>query len=203
MSAVRVDPARVGTLFRDLAKAIPEAIHAGTRLAAERESTYLKRKMPVDMGQLKASWAVFDHGPALVEVLNSAPHAGIIERGARPHAVSDQGILAIEEWVRRHFKGQARTVARERVRTWDRLKMGRPPKVGAATDQAIHEIAMAIVWKIRHHGQKATWIVRDSLDKAVHWLRLEVERQLKLATEKVGGGSAGGPALGGIGGVSE
>lgn len=68
-------------------------------------------------------------------------YAPAVEKGARPHPVSEAGILALAEWAKRKLPlGQA-------VST----KTGRPLKV-KGLDELAMSAAHAIAWKIRHHG---------------------------------------------------
>jgi len=136
----------------------------GINRAAARGRTILVRKTPVDQGQLKASWKLKLHKPSggarvgtgmVAENINDAPHAGIVEGGARPHRVNQEGWMAIYEWVRRHFG----------FTTSPGGRMQRAPSRNEAgdLDPVYSEITWGIVHKLRREGQTATWFVRDAI----------------------------------------
>ncbi len=85
----------------------------------------------------------------------------MVEGGARPHAVSKEGVDAIREWVARVLqlgqmkagphKGQRRKLTK-RERETDRWK------------REIDSITWAIVAKLREEGQEPRWVVRGVLD---------------------------------------
>ena len=82
-------------------------------------------------------------------VTNDAPYAGVIERGARPHGVSPEGQEAILEWAARKF----------------------------GPDDA-HRIAGAVIGKLKQHGQKGLFLVRDNLPEFTIYLQEELEKLL-------------------------
>lgn len=140
---------------KDIPKLIPKlgdkarlAIRRGAIRAAEFARARLVDASPTDMGQLRKSWV--NKNPASAEALalvhNHAPHAGVIEHGARPHTVSREGVLAIYEWALRH--GMASGVL---VQNGD----------NAGLDTGAIGAAYAIANKIKTQGQKATYFVRD------------------------------------------
>lgn len=165
-----------------------ELKHAMMR-AAMRGKAILRKRGPVDQGQLKNSWMVDRNAEGNVNLTSTAPHAGVIEEGARPHAVSAAGYEAIYNWVRRnrHFfpefvtaKGNTRPV--RNVQRW------RDDNLVADEDPRIARIARAIIHKLKKEGFKGTFFVRDSLAE----LRLELGDQTnigvkKLAIKKLGG----------------
>lgn len=78
-------------------------------------------------------------------------YAPAVELGARPHPVSESGILALAEWAKRKLPlGQAVS-----------LKTGRPLK-SKGVEEAALSAAHAIAWKIRHHGTKGAFMFRDA-----------------------------------------
>ncbi len=82
-------------------------------------------------------------------VENDAPHAGVIEDGARPHPVSMEGQQAIKEWAMR--------------------KLGLP-------ENEARSVAFLVARKIKEKGQEAKHVMRDSLPAAVAFLGRELER---------------------------
>lgn len=191
-------------------KSIARAIARGALAGAERGRALIVRKTPVDQGQLKASWKVlpgsptalqgeFKRGTLLAELLNTAPHAGIVERGARPHTVSAEGWLAIYDWVVRHRQelglvtatGKARRVRKGRVAVHQGLDKG-----GVGLDSQIAGITWAIVKKIQREGSKATYFVRGNLEDLRAVVQREVDRGLEAEGNKGSSGPAGLPAGG-------
>lgn len=149
-------------------KKAPHVMERASYLAAQRGRTLLVGKSPVDRGQFKNAWTV-RRTKTGVDVINDAPYAGIIELGARPHPVSQEGIEALVGWVWRH-----------------RASFG----LGGGKDaQAeVRRIAHAIAWKIRKYPTKPHYVVRSSMDDLRRFLAEEIERAMadfakKKATE--------------------
>lgn len=116
------------------------------------------RITPVDQGQLKNSWRVrasrgtgIGGGNLVATLSNDAPHAGIVEGGARPHPVSNEGIAAIHAWVWRNRKDFGFTTRSGRAQG------------GKGVKAATLGIAYAIANKIKREGQEPTFFVKDSM----------------------------------------
>ncbi len=127
---------------------------------------------------LKASWHVVrvvgtsrlgNRGGLLAELINDAPHAGIIEHGARPHGVSREGWDAIYEWVRRHFGFTVMGARSQKMRG----VMGE-----TGEDPVLSEITWGIVKKLKREGQKPTYFIRNSLDECQELAAEEIERAI-------------------------
>lgn len=89
---------------------VREAVMRAQRSACHAGKVIVKRATPKDRGLAQNSWQA-NMGPKNARpptpaawLSNSAPHIGILEKGARPHKVSLQGQRAIYEWVERHFR---------------------------------------------------------------------------------------------------
>jgi hypothetical protein len=146
------------------ARALPQAVRRGAFAGAMRGKAHMPKKTPTDMGQLRNSWRVGTVGG--VSLYNDAPHAGILEQGARPHPVSDVGMLALEAWAMRHpdvlaafsddGKGHLRTME-------------------AAARAAAH----AVAWKLRHQGQAPTYFTRSEMDSLTKYAKAEIQREIK------------------------
>ena len=147
-------------------KATRAAVQSGLRDAAHFGRALLVRQTDqlgkVDQGQFRNSWRVAKEGAPPTaggfqdyQIVNDAPYAGIIERGARPHPVSPEGIEALTHWARR--------------------------KLGLSLDEAAG-VAHAIAWKLRRHGQRPTWLVRESLPELGRMLRTSTEAKLRRAS---------------------
>lgn len=165
-TTIRIQAKDVPAILLGRDRKVREATLRGVRMAAQRTKSILVSRTPVDTGQLKNTWRKRDissihagkytnlQGP-VAEVYNDAPHAGIVEMGARPHGVNAEGRASILRWVERHFSG--------------------------LSPQEMEGIVFAIVAKLKKHGQKATYFVRNSMpevEKAVH---AEIERAIAQA----------------------
>lgn len=157
------------------------ALYRGLRMGAERGRSIIVKRTPTDRGELRASWKV-KAADMVAELINDAPHAGIVELGARPHKVSAEGWAALYEWVRRHPALYGRKRAKTKVSgTVAQLAAMGPFK---GLDPEISSITWAIVKKINREGQKPTYFVLKSMDALRAALIAEVERQLERATAK-------------------
>lgn len=159
MSRTKIDIKDLGKVLKmELAK-VKDVARKASHVAAEVGRNRLSQTAKVDMGQLKASLRVerYGSGELNAKIHADAPHAGIIERGARPHAVNAAGIASLTRWAMRKF--------------------------GLPEDQA-KGIAFAVATKLRREGQKPTWWFKKELPFTQHVLRAEVERM--LATKPAG-----------------
>jgi len=183
MTTIRIRPEELPHLMRKHRERVPAAIAKGIRLSAERTRSHLVQISPVDLGQFKNAWQVSGRG-SLVEVSNSAPHAGIIERGARPHKVSREGFEAIKGWVKRKILRGAVAGARRvgNAGTWE----GRTARAKAHdwVDEEATRITWAIVKKIEKEGQKGLWLVNNSMPKIKRWLEQEIKKAIIAELKK-------------------
>ncbi len=198
MAVNRVSPGQLPKVLNRKHTRILRAIGRGGLRGAERGRTYIVRQTPVDQGQLKATWKVMPGNPGILqgkptgiagrlmgvriaELRNTAPHAGIVELGARPHKTSVEGWLAIYDWVVRHRvelglvtkSGKARRVKKGKQAVHAKL-----PDGGKGLDPEIAGIAWAIVRKIEKKGQEPTYFVKSSLDTLLRIVQLEVDSAL-------------------------
>lgn len=144
-----------------------DRIDRGLIRAAQRGKAHMVKKTPTDQGQLRTSWKA--RGRLLT---NDAPHAGIVEMGARPHPVSRAGVEAIKRWAQRNLGlGKVRDTK------------GRFVKTTKATRDYLEQEAWGVAWaiaaKIRREGQKPTFFIRSQLGELTKIAKQEVERVLK------------------------
>jgi hypothetical protein len=184
--SITVDARDIAGVIMKLDREMRARLKRGMKKGAHRGRGILVRKTPTDTGQARAGWRVVESpgsnpyipSDVVSRIVNDAPHIGIIEAGARPHAVSDAGILAIEAWVRRKgLADDAVSAARER-NVGLRALGGAGVKV-PSYDAAVHAIAMGIVWKLRHFGQEPTYFVRDALPSLRRAMAREVMAEIK------------------------
>ena len=180
---IQLTPEQVAGKVRENTAKARKAIHKGQHRAAERARTFLVRATPkVDTGQLKASWRV--HRGARIQLVNHAPHAGIIEGGARPHKVSMEGFYAIFRWAKRHGAGASASGMKAIYRQDVTYINGMP---FAPEDVPAARLAMGIVRKLAKEGQKPTWYVKNSMKTIQAMTAQEVAKALKRAVGSKGG----------------
>lgn len=189
-------PIRLQDLDKELAaraSAVREGVGLGIRNGARRARALLVRKSPKDTGHLKAGWrdtvstglAVKLGTGVVAEVYNDVPYAGIIEHGARPHPVSEEGQRAIFEWVKRNIPIMGPRAARPRKKA-DQFGAAavayRLDQLDVSMEQVA--IAMGIIRKLRTRGQAPTYFVRDSLPDIRRGVGQEITRALKKVAGK-------------------
>jgi len=102
--SVRVVQMTVGQLQEQLkkdGKDLPEVALRALRGGARHGEQFLASESPVDLGAYKAAWRTEDVADG-AHLNNTAPYAGVIEDGARPHEVSKGTIAAVAAWAERH-----------------------------------------------------------------------------------------------------
>lgn len=158
--SIKLTPNELPREMKRRGKKMPKVIERGLRAGARRGAVILRKRTPVGATTaLRRGWQVrrsFDSGePA--GLANLAPHAGIVEKGARPHPVNREGIAAITHWAVR--------------------------KLGLPRDEAAR-VAHAVAHKIRREGQKPTYFVRDSLGDLRDAAKKEVGKAISKQARK-------------------
>jgi hypothetical protein len=163
-----------------------QALAYGSRAGAERARAFIVKETPGDLGQLRASWkieqtyaaqverAILSTDGTLASLINDAPHAAVVEFGAKPHGVSAEGWQAIYEWARRHAR-DARGRMRPRPRGGD---SGRP---FTGPDPVITGITNAIVHKLRTQGQRPRLFIRNNLGMMRYLMATELAHAIERA----------------------
>ena len=187
MSAVvKIPPGKLGAFISSKAREQRKAIGVGLRVAAERARARLVEIMPVDLGHLKNAWRVFrttSGGFAEMDgyiVENDAPHAGVIESGARPHAVGREGIEAIRAWARRNVH----LVVEERGTKRTPKGTSRPLTKREAEGELawlLDGVVWAIVARIKKEGFKGKHLVRNALPELARMAGEEIDIALDRA----------------------
>lgn len=150
-------------------RAVLEAMALGAELLA--------REVPVDVGRLKQSFRVRRKGPSgYPELQATAPHAGIVEAGSRPHWAP---LRPLVRWVRRHAAQFGVSAA-----------TGRDAQ-GRFTSGGIVRVARAIQRSIAQRGTRPRWYVRRNLPRlgAILRNRLAAAKGRALAALATGGGA--------------
>jgi hypothetical protein len=186
-TVIKIRPEQLGAALTSAAQNASQAVQKGLYLGAERAVAHLKKTSKVDRGQYKNAWRHRSLPGGSRQVLNDAPHAGIVERGARPHPVSAAGWMAIFRWVLRHLPEFG--VSAKAARMTTRALSSRRSKSSGAVSWTVEEatrITNAIVNKIRTRGQEPTWQVRDSMPKLAKFLNEELQRAITSAVKRGG-----------------
>ena len=162
MSTISVSPNGLAVAFRSRGAATGEAIVRGLRLGAIAGQAVVIRRTPVDEGIMRASWKVVQT-PWGAKLVSSAPHAGIVEAGSRPHWPDP---VAIREWVERHRQAFG-------------VKRGRSKKAKEAAKAELDRIAAAICRKIARDGTRPRWVVRGALPRLARLAKRSVELEIR------------------------
>jgi hypothetical protein len=97
---VHIEAGKLGARIRQDGKGYPGAVKKAIFSAMHRGRSYIVGRTPVDRGILRNAWKVVSTADG-AELLNDAPYAGIMERGARPFKISKAGLEALTGWVKR------------------------------------------------------------------------------------------------------
>jgi len=134
---LRIRPQDLTKELRARFRKMPGVIKDGSHLGALEGQRILAVRTPRYTGATAANWRA-RRGigkKELSEIHNDSPYVGVLEMGARPHPVSEEGVRAIARWAQL--------------------------KLGVDAEEA-GKIANAVAWRIRKKGQPATYFVRDS-----------------------------------------
>jgi hypothetical protein len=159
----------------------------------------MARHSPVDRGRLKNGWVILSR-LGIVDMVNNAPYAGVIERGARPFKISPEGLEALTGWVKRKLIGKGHREnaewAARRSASFERDQYGpvspfkqygpkqkrRKSRVQQLVDEGIDKEAKRIAWaiakKFERLGMRGKFFIRSNLPTLVRLASDEVERFL-------------------------
>lgn len=189
MTVIHVNALQLPAVLEAHAKKLPQAFQVACVLAAERGRSYLVRQSPVDLGQFKNSWKV-KHGSNGPVIVNDAPHAGIIENGARPHPVSREGIEALTQWAKRKLLMGARMSRKKYLASGRKLSKAALSTTGKKgqhwADVEARNIAFAIAGKLKKEGQKGLFITQKSIPQLAKFLAIELAKQINKALASKG-----------------
>ena len=186
-----LDFAAAPGLFKRIHADVKRATQKGLRSAARLSTAILVPRTPRDRGNAAAAWKNSAHngeGDVVAYCLNTCPYIGILDLGARPHAVSKEGQEAIYQWVLRNLRlvGDRRqgfaVVHGNAVMPGTRMR--KLTSIGDAGEKLARQITFLICRKIREKGQKPHYFMRDAMPLLAEGARDEVERCLKEAAAK-------------------
>lgn len=159
-AAIKIDPKKLGSALRAEARFVGGVMKRGAVAAAHRGTAHLvsatQEAGKVYLSQFVNSFRVSQDARGVV-LYNGAPHAGIIEEGARPHPVSQAGQEAIKRWAMR--------------------------KLDLDEQEAIR-VARGIVAKLRTKGQKGTFLFRNAQPELTRFYAEEVKRLVRAGAGK-------------------
>lgn len=138
-------------------RALPKAAIAAARKFVRHLVERTDEMGITDRGILKNSWRAERRGNGAT-VFSDAPHAGIVELGARPHKVSKEG--------------------RENIAAWAMRKLG----LSAEEAQAA---SWAFVKKLNVKGQEPTYLVQDAIPAARRFFAEEFARVMRTEPRPV------------------
>jgi hypothetical protein len=203
---IQIDPKRLPAALQRNEEALRAAIARGLTAGLHRGRAIMVRATPTDQGQLRASWEVarvtnsaggIAKSGNVGELRNRAPHAGIVELGARPHGLSPAGWMALYEWVRRHSDlwgatrmnraGDMLSGPVQRSRRARTAHARGPLKPYQGPDPVITAITNAIAAKLRREGQKPTYFIRNNLFRVGDAVAQEIRREIDHLVESAGG----------------
>lgn len=166
--SITIEAKDASKFLRALDRAARKKMRIALQRGAERGRAIMVRRTPVDTGQMRAGWKVSNSAMSneAARLFNDHPAIGVVELGARPHPVSDIGILAIERWVARHPD------------VWQGAQDGGTGRM-LTREQAIASVAHGIVWKLRTEGQEPTYFVRDALPHLQRAIASEAMRMMR------------------------
>lgn len=179
------DAARIVSMFEKEAK---ERLKRAMRRGAERGRGILVRATPTDTGNARAAWKVIQTAgigvsdQVLAKIFNDAPYIGILDLGARPHAVSEAGRLAIYAWVLRNLRDSLRDEART-ARATAKASGRKMGKLGDRVNAGAMRATNAIIHKINTEGQAPTYFVRNNLEKLRTVMAREIKSELRALSK--------------------
>jgi hypothetical protein len=134
--------AKLAAVIKADAKGIrAQAIDEGLRYGTLRGRAFLVGRSPVDLGMLKNAWDVvttLEKGDKAYSLDNTAPYAGVVERGIQPGANISGAFRSLVGWIER--KGLAPKGSKE-----------------------AESFAWAIIKKVQREGRKGQWFVKKSM----------------------------------------
>jgi len=130
----------------------------------------LVAESPVDTGQYASSWAVERNSEDLMSIGNYAPHAAIIEHGARPFVPPIGPLL---EWARRVL-GEGPPKDSESGRSIQGPQRG--PVDPSAYSPEVRALAYATRNKIREVGMRPRHILENMIPKIIAEVVAEFKR---------------------------
>lgn len=199
MSVVTTTPDKLPTLVRWQAESTGRAIVRGVRRSMGKAKRHLASVTPKDTGKTRKAWKVKTSGtPTEVTssfhgdigiIANDSPIIGILENGAPPHPVNEEGQEAIFQWVLRHIRLVGNTTTGYAAVHASELSKGTRTRRMQTVDggEALaRRITYLICRKIRTKGQAPKFFIRDSLELIAKMCQVDVETAIVERMKVVG-----------------
>lgn len=154
MAKYTVSLSEFAEIVRDMPKKQREVVYRGTEAGLMRAVNLLQMRSPVDTGLYAASWQFSRQGDRFF-IGNTAPHAAILEEGARPHIPPIGPLLA---WAKRILRDPSQ-----------------PPKYSPE----VWAMAKGVQKKIGEQGQEGRFILKNALNDITDIVKAEIDRALK------------------------
>lgn len=154
MATISIDAGKLGARLRADAKGAPLAVRRAMFSAAQRGKALLVKDSPVDRGILRNAWRVLKMLDG-VELVNDQPYAGVMERGARPFKISDDGLWALKAWVMRKLMSGDMN-GRSSLKTKKIMKRRKSFKLEKEAESIARAIAKSFA-KVGIKGRRFVW----------------------------------------------
>lgn len=195
--SIALTEAQLGARLRSDANGAPDAVFRAMVSAAQRGKAFIVGKSPVDRGILRNAWKVVKlSSQKVVELTNDQPYAGVMERGARPFKISNDGIWALKAWAMRKLQSGVftptgsltkitwakgwnkalRTAKGESLITSHRTKRIKKSELETEAES----IAWAIAKTFEKVGMKGKFFVMKNLEQLAWLMDAEVKRSLTV-----------------------
>ena len=154
MATIRVDIKDAGRVWERANAEVRERIHRGLVSGVLAGQKVVVEASPVDTGLYQASWDTRIKSPGNVQLGNSAPHAPVIEYGARPHRPPIGPLLA---WAKRVLKDPSH-----------------PPNYSPE----VWRLAVGTQKKIEQYGQAPRHVLTKAIAEIVKLIQREIKREV-------------------------
>jgi len=144
----------VRSLKKDFNKDKIEEMKTAVEIGCVKSIPYLVKNSPIDTGLYAQSWAV-QRLENEVQIGNSAPHAAVIEFGARPFTPPLKPLL---DWAKRVLKDPSQ-----------------PPRYS----DRVWSLAKYTQEKIKREGMKPRHVLQNAMEEILKNVRSEIEAVLK------------------------
>jgi hypothetical protein len=154
MPTIKVD---IRDFSKEWAKAVPkmrEAMGRGLLSGVLQGQVLVMQNSPVDTGLYQSSWDTRKISDTRVQLGNSAPHAPVIEYGARPHRPPLRPLLA---WAKRVLKDPSA-----------------PPNYSPN----VWKLARGTQNKIAKYGQPPKRILTNAIPNIVKFIKNNIRKEL-------------------------
>lgn len=162
------------------------AVEKAGEVARFRGAALLTQNTPTDLGQARGGWRIEGR-----ELHNIAPHSGVLEAGARPHGVSEEGKKLLFDWVMRVIRPGGKVTRGRLGQLLTTGSVGVEMKTSGSERRALGKvdallaeakgIVYAIVAKYKREGQKGHFFTKAAIPRLMGLLSEETIHYLERA----------------------